>query len=93
MNQTAKNLTTPEPIVQLEPGINRAAKSCVGEANILNKRIGSTLYKVNIHFSEGGRETLKEKALRLMKNDLNFSHKNSNMEPLQAGWLPRRSSL
>ena len=79
MNQTAKNLTKPEPFV-------------------LERRIGSTTFKVNVHFSETSGETLKEKSLRLMKNellknDLNFIHKNSNMKPLQADWLSERGSL
>ena len=35
----------------------------------LTKRIGSTNYKVSVHFSTTNRETISDKMLRLMKND------------------------
>ena len=63
------------------------------ESFAIQRRIGSTTFKVNVHFNQASRETLEEKALRLMKNDLKFSHKNGKMKPLQAGWLPERGSL
>ena len=63
------------------------------EPIVQHRRIGSTLYKVNVNFNENSRESLEEKVLRLMKNDLNFSSMNTTMKPLQAGCLPRRSSL
>ena len=65
----------------------------VANTSRFNKRIGSTVYKVYVHFNEEGKETLSEKTLRLMKNDLQVSQKNTTMEPLQAGWLPERGSL
>ena len=33
------------------------------------KRLGSTLYLVNVHFSETSRETIDDKILRLVKNE------------------------
>jgi len=63
------------------------------ESFALSKRIGSTTFKVNVHFSETGRETLEAKALRLMKNELNFNQSNAIIKPLQAGWLSERGSL
>jgi hypothetical protein len=33
------------------------------------KRLGSTLYLVNIHFSETSKETMNDKILRLVKNE------------------------
>ena len=60
---------------------------------VLHKKIGSTFYKVNIYFENTNHETLEEKVLRLIKNDLNFTQKNATMEKLQAGWLPERGSL
>ena len=73
---------TPAPCVQAEPG-----------QFVLTKRIGSTTYRVGVHFSKTSKETLNEKIIRLIKNDLQFTPKNVKMEPLQAGWLPERSSL
>jgi hypothetical protein len=63
------------------------------ESFVMQKRIGSTTFMVNVHFNKEGRETLEEKALRLMKNELNFAPKNATIKPLQAGWLPERGSL
>ena len=39
------------------------------ESNYVVKRIGSTLYKVRICFSDTAKETMEEKLLRLVKND------------------------
>lgn len=33
------------------------------------KRIGNTLYQVNVHFSETSKETLTDKILRLIRNE------------------------
>jgi hypothetical protein len=33
------------------------------------KRIGSTLYMVNIHFSKTSKETMDDKIMRLVKNE------------------------
>jgi len=46
------------------------------ESFVIHRRIGSTTFLVNVHFSEEGRETLEEKALRLMKNELHFVPEN-----------------
>lgn len=37
----------------------------------MRKRIGSTVYEVNIHFNQNTDETIDDKILRLIKNDLN----------------------
>ena len=63
------------------------------ESFVIHRRIGSTTFLVNVHFNKEGRETLEEKALRLMKNELNFAPKNATINSLQAGWLPERGSL
>jgi len=60
---------------------------------VLHKKIGSTFYKVNIYYNNTNQESLENKILRLIKNDLNFSQKNATIESLQAGFLPERSSL
>jgi len=36
---------------------------------VLHKRIGSTNYKVAVHFSKTSRETMDDKILRLIKNE------------------------
>ena len=35
----------------------------------INRRIGSTNYKVKVYFSNTERETMEEKILRMVKND------------------------
>jgi len=59
----------------------------------IQKRIGSTTFMVNVHFNNASGESLKEKALRLMKNDLNFSSKNGNIKATTSGLVAERSSL
>jgi len=50
---------------------------------VLQRRIGSTLYRTRAHFSTTSRETLDDKILRLLKNDLNLVQGHGNMEVLQ----------
>jgi len=66
--------------------------STANPQGILNKKIGSTFYKVNIYFNHTNPESLEDKILRIIKNDLNFTQKNATMESLQTGWLSERSS-
>jgi len=68
------------------------------ESFVLNRRIGSTHFTVNVHFSEDSDETHKDKVLRLMQNEvetpqetgdlssniLNFSPRHGTMDTLQA---------
>ena len=37
--------------------------------NIITRRIGSTTYKLKVHFSENATETMEEKILRMVKNE------------------------
>ena len=37
--------------------------------NIITRRIGSTTYKLKVHFSEDASETMEEKILRMVKNE------------------------
>jgi len=46
-------------------------KEPVRESGAFTKRIGSTNYRVNVHFSKTSRETINDKVLRLIKNDTN----------------------
>ena len=63
------------------------------EPSVIQRRIGSTLYTTNIFFNKNAKETLNEKVLRLIKNDLQSTPENVNMETLQASWLSERSSI
>ena len=62
------------------------------EPHVLQRRIGSTNYKVGIHFSHDAEETLDKKILRLLKNDLQSPPQDATMETLQAGRLSERGS-
>ena len=48
-----------------------------------NKRIGSSLYKVSVYFSQESKETLSDKILRLAKNELNQMPKCAIIKELQ----------
>ena len=37
--------------------------------NTITRRIGSTTYKLKVHFSENATETMEEKILRMVKNE------------------------
>ena len=63
------------------------------ERHSVLRRIGSTNYRVGIHFNQNSNETLDDKILRMLKNDLQSPAENVNLNPLQAGWLPERSSI
>jgi len=39
------------------------------EPNRFTKRIGSTVYKVNVSFRQDAKETIDDKLMRLMRND------------------------
>ena len=36
----------------------------------ITKRIGQTIYKVHIHFSKSSKETINDKIIRIIKNDI-----------------------
>ena len=38
------------------------------------KRIGKTTYKVNIHFSTTSKETMSDKIIRMLRNEVQQSH-------------------
>ena len=39
------------------------------DANRFSKRVGSTIYRVNVHFSRTSKETANDKIIRLIKNE------------------------
>ena len=59
---------------------------------IIRKQIGSTTYILTIYSEQTGKENLTEKVMRIIKNDLQSQPKSDIIKPLQAGWLPERSS-
>jgi hypothetical protein len=71
------------------------------KAGIIRKKIGNTLYRVSVHYSETSREHLEDKILRLVRNDLTDFAKNSLsyvkksgiMESPQTGRLLEGDSL
>ena len=70
------------------------------QSNRFSKRIGSTVYSVNVYFKEGGKETLEEKMWRMMQSDLNSGQFHGRIAMPQCGKclaskppLPERSSI
>ena len=47
------------------------------KAGIIRKKIGNTLYRVSVHYSDTSKERLEDKILRLVRNDLTDIAKNS----------------
>jgi hypothetical protein len=58
----------------------------------LNKRIGSTTYEVHSYFNPTAKETIEEKILRILKNDLTSGKNRGIMRMSQTELLPERSS-
>ena len=75
---------------------NAIPMSCDGfiQAEPLNmcKRIGSTVYEVEVYVKEHTGETAEAKIMRLIKNDLNLSPSHGKMGVPQTGRLPERGS-
>ena len=63
------------------------------ESFVINRQIGSTLYHVGIHFNPDAKETLDDKILRLLRNDLNPITRGAIIGLPQTGRLPEGSSL
>jgi predicted 2-oxoglutarate/Fe(II)-dependent dioxygenase YbiX len=59
----------------------------------MRKRIGSTVYEVRMCFNQDTKETMEDKLLRLVRNDLNKPPMDAKMALPQTSWLPERSSL
>ena len=73
--------------------MNTVKKLTTPEPYVLHRQIGSTTYRVRLHFNPNQRETLDEKVRRLLKNDLQSASQNATMDSLQADWLSERGSL
>jgi hypothetical protein len=57
-----------------------------------NKRIGSTVYEVEVYVKAHTGETAEAKIIRLIKNDLNLAPGHGKMLLPQTGRLPERGS-
>lgn len=64
----------------------------LAEPTQLRKRIGSTVYEVRVHFNPDAKETMDDKILWLVRNDLNTPLRDAKMAVPQTGRLPERSS-
>ena len=56
------------------------------------RRIGSTVYSVAVFTKKDTGDTVEEKVLRLLRNDLNPACVNGKMDVPQTGRLPERGS-
>ena len=56
------------------------------------KRIGSTVFTVNVYYKEDSKESLEDKMFRMMKSDLTKERFCSNIIVPQADALPERGS-
>jgi hypothetical protein len=57
------------------------------------KRIGSTLYEVEVYIMNSAGETADAKIMRLIKNDLNPRTSHGKMDLPQTDRLPERGSI
>ena len=59
----------------------------------MRKRIGSTLYEVEVYVMNSAGETANAKIMRLIQNDLNLRPGYGNMNLPQTDRLPERGSV
>jgi len=59
----------------------------------LSKRIGGTIYRVGVKFCSESKETMQDKILRLVKNDLNILPLCAKIELPQTGCMLEGGSL
>jgi hypothetical protein len=58
----------------------------------VQRRIGSTVYEIEVYVKTSAAETIEEKIMRLIRNDLHTTPSNVTMGMPQTGRLPERSS-
>ena len=66
-----------------------------GAAGIIRKKIGNTVYRVSVHFSDTSKENLEDKLLRMAKNDLSDFSSNGLKFPEKCGivYVPQTGRL
>jgi hypothetical protein len=58
----------------MQSDVKNAATECESaEPAKYEKRIGSTVYRVTVHFSQNSTETIEDKLLRLMESEVRDS--------------------
>ena len=55
----------------------------------LTRRVGNTNYKVRVHFTETGEETMEDKILRIIRNEVHTSCENYDI--IDAPQMSRQS--
>ena len=74
--------------------VNIERKEVNAQSGRFCKRIGSTLYEVNVYFNEAAKETLEDKIYRMVANEALINPVGyGNVETLQTGRLPERGSV
>ncbi len=71
---------------------NTAKQAAPSEAFTLKRRIGSTTYRARIYFNPEAKETMDDKVMRLLRNDLNLTPAHGNMKLSQTSRLSERGS-
>lgn len=77
-----------EPARDIIPAVDATEKP-----SLIRKRIGSTVYEVRAYFNQDAKETMNDKLLWLIRNDLNKPSMDVNMAVPQTNRLPGRSSI
>ena len=84
--QTANKVNNDHAVVRTLDGFVHA------EPLYVQKRIGSTVYGVEVYVKNSTGETIEEKILRLIRNDLHPAPSHVNLNVPQTGRLSERSS-
>jgi hypothetical protein len=76
-----------------EPTMKNESSNYTNQRPIVTrKRIGSTTYEVRSYFNPAAKETIEQKLLRIIKNDLTAGLERGIMRLSQTVGLPERSS-
>ena len=84
--QTANKENTNSVVAETRDGYVHA------EPLNVQKRIGSTVYEIEVYVKKDTGETIEDKIMRLIRNDLNPASSHGKMDLPQTGRLPERSS-
>ena len=71
---------------------NESCKNQNQRPIVMRKRIGSTTYEVRSYFNSQATETVEQKLLRIIKNDLTSGKNRGIIGMSQTGLLHERSS-
>jgi hypothetical protein len=66
----------------------------MGRTGSFTKQIGSTTFTVNVHFSEKSHDTIEDKILHIIKNDILTNRSDcATISLSQADWLSERTAV